>query len=422
MDWQVVVLLIISDKMRALFIAPGYLPYTFSENLCNAKLVYALQKSGWEVDVISKVDEGPTYCKEWQEPWLDLRPHCYEVTYPVGNKVERFFDLLYSTIKMGGFPLLGIRWARRAFDQAEMLMNKTRYDAVFTRSPNDYPHLVGYNLKRKYGIKWFANWNDPADTIWPKPYSHHFSRHKWKMLNRYEIQCLKTADVSTFPSQSLLNHFVEHFPFLKEKNTKVIPHIALDECLFKARPKKKGENFCLCHSGNMSTERNPELLFSAMKSLIDNGKDNIRLDIMGQTTPFVEGLVEKYQLQHYIHFLGGFPYMEAVEKLLDYDVLVLLEAKLAKGIFFASKFTDYAQTNRPILAVSPKYGFASSVLSQYGGGLSVNNEDIDDITNGLNKLYRAWDENTLSTQYDTNQLLKQFAANTVVDLYNSIDE
>lgn len=42
--------------MKILFIASGYLPYTFSENLCNAKLVYALQEAGWHVDVISKKD------------------------------------------------------------------------------------------------------------------------------------------------------------------------------------------------------------------------------------------------------------------------------------------------------------------------------------------------------------------------------
>ena len=43
--------------MRILYIASGYLPYTFSENLCNGKLVYAMKLNGWDVDVISRVDE-----------------------------------------------------------------------------------------------------------------------------------------------------------------------------------------------------------------------------------------------------------------------------------------------------------------------------------------------------------------------------
>ena len=63
--------------MKLLFIASGYLPYTFSENLCNAKLVYALQRHGCHVDVISKRDEGATYSAEWTEPWLALREHAF---------------------------------------------------------------------------------------------------------------------------------------------------------------------------------------------------------------------------------------------------------------------------------------------------------------------------------------------------------
>ena len=47
----------------------GFLPYTFSENLCNGKLVYALQEAGIHVDVISRKDEGATYDKSWKEPW-----------------------------------------------------------------------------------------------------------------------------------------------------------------------------------------------------------------------------------------------------------------------------------------------------------------------------------------------------------------
>ena len=42
--------------------------------------------------------------------------------------------------------------------------------------------------------------------------------------------------------------------------------------------------------------------------------------------------------------------MEALSKMQTYDILVLLEARLEKGIFFASKFTDYLQTGLPILA------------------------------------------------------------------------
>ena len=405
--------------MKALLITTGYLPYTFSECLCNAKLVYALQKSGWEVDVISRLDDGLSYSREWTEPWLCLRQNTYEITYPLGNSFSRFCDLIHSTIVMG-YPLEGIRWARRAYKKAAKLHEKKHYDVVFTRSPSDVPHIVGYKLKKRFGIRWIANWNDPSATIWPEPYTHHFSIWKSNMLNRYTIQCLKAADINTFPSQSLLDHFIEHFPFLQNQRTEVISHIALWDSLYAPCERVKNDKLYLCHSGNLSIERNPELLFRAMREVIDEGCTHIRLDIMGHINDYTQELIDKYGLSDYVCCTGSFTYMEAMQRIQNYDVLVLLEARMKKGIFFASKFTDYAQGGRPIFAVSPANGFAKDMISQFGGGLVVNNENYKDIKRGLGELYYAWENNKLSDNYSPTQLYSQFSAQNIVDIYNDI--
>ena len=396
------------------------MPYTFSEALCNAKLVYALLQSGWEVDVISRVDDGHNYSTEWQEPWMCLKPHTYEMAYPLGNKITRTWDLLRSTLQMGGYPLAGIRWARRAYQKAVELHKEKHYDVVFTRSPSDVPHIVGYKLKQRFGVRWIANWNDPSATIWPEPYTHHFSESKTKMLEKYAIQCLKAADVNTFPSQSLLDHFTERFPFLRDRRTEVIPHIALWELLYTPTKRVKKDKLYLCHSGNLSAERNPELLFRAMREMIDEGHSLIRLDIMGHINDYTQQLIDKYALSGYVGCAGSYPYMEAMQRLQAYDVLVLLEARLKRGIFFASKFTDYAQSTRPILAVSPKEGFAHDMISQYGGGVFVDNEEYQDIKRGLMELYKAWETDTLDSAYNTQQLYGEFSAQKVVNIYNQI--
>ena len=406
--------------MKALLITIGYVPYAFSEALCNAKLVYALQQRGWEVDVISRVDDGHNYSTEWQEPWMCLKPHTHEIVYSLGNKITRTLDLLWSTMKMGGYPLAGIRWARRAYQQAVALHKEKHYDLVLTRSPSDVPHIVGYKLKQCFGVRWIANWNDPSATIWPEPYTHHFYASKAKMLEKYTIQCLKGADVNTFPSQSLLDHFTEHFPFLRNQETKVIPHIALWESLYTPTKREKKDKLYLCHSGNLSAERNPELLFRAMREMVNEGYTCMQLDIMGHINDYTRDLIDKYRLANYVGCAGSFPYLEAVTRLLDYDVLVLLEARLQRGIFFASKFTDYAQSTRPILAVSPKEGFAHDMITQYGGGVCVDNEDYRDIKRGLLELYKAWEADTLDSTYSTHRLYAEFSAQKVVDIYNHI--
>lgn len=407
--------------MRLLMIAPGYLPYTFSENLCNGKLVYAMYEKGWHVDVVSRVDEGPTYSAEWTEPWLPLKENNIVVRYDRGGRLERIFDTLRSSVEMGIFPEKGVRWARRAYETAASLCAQYHYDAVLTRSPSDIPHIVGLQLKRKFGLRWIANWNDPAAPIWPEPYTHHFPAREQARKIRFTAMCLKEADVNTFPSRFLLEHFAAHFPFLFRQRTAIIPHIALSESIFPEVGKIPADGrFRMCHSGNLSSERNPELTFKAMRELIDEGCSRMQFSIMGYINDYTNGLVAKYGLQNHVDCIGGFPYMEAVRKMQEFDCLVLLEAKLERGIFFASKFTDYAQIGKPILAISPKVGFAADTLAELGGGISVDNEDYRSIKQGIKSLYDDWVSGMLAERYSTASLYRQVSADRVVQIYEDM--
>lgn len=406
--------------MRILFITTGYLPYTFSENLCNAKLIYALQEKGWEVDVISKKDEGPTYCSQWQSPWLPLKAHTDEISYPTGGKLLRLFDIIRSTIQMGQISS-GIRWACRAYQLALKMHKNKHYDVVLTRSPSDIPHLVGFKLKQKTGIRWIANWNDPAATIWPEPYTHHFSPIKFRIINNNTVRYLRYADINTFPSHTLLNHFILYYPFLKDKKTVVIPHIGLSDSIFPHLNKTERQSkMYMCHSGNLSKERNPELLFQALRELIDEGHCCLQLDIMGSINDFTQSLIQKYALDEYVHFIGGYPYMEAIRKMASYDVLVLLEAIMQKGIYFPSKLTDYAQLEKPILAISPTDGFAHDMIEQYGGGIATDNTDCQSIKHGILTLYNAWEKDNLDKEYNSKRLFENFSSDKVVEIYNTL--
>ena len=108
-----------------------------------------------------------------------------------------------------------------------------------------------------------------------------------------------------------------------------------------------------------------------------------------------------------------------MERLKNYDVLVLLEAIMEKGIFFASKFTDYAQTGRPILALSPTEGFAVSILTEHGGGLVVDNSNPDSIKQGLSKLLVMKQNHSLKNLSSTN-LYNVFKPERIVNQYVSI--
>lgn len=409
--------------MKLLFIATGFPPATFSENLCNGKLVLALLKAGFQVDVVSRAFDSTTYSNTWAEPWLALRPVTCELAYPLGSRQERVFDVFASSLKMRTFPLDGVRWARRAYERALELHAEKHYDVVMTRSPSDIPHLVGYRFSRKTGVKWVANWNDPAAPIWPEPYGCPYPLRKRKQLMAQTAKFLRQAAVNTFPSARLRNHFLSYFPLLKDKETRVVPHIGLlPELLPRVETAEPGPQLRMCHSGNLSPERNPDLLFLAMRELIDEGCADFRLDIMGHTNAYTESLVRQHHLSGHVHFLGGLPYMDALRQMGTYDVLVLLEAMLKEGIFFPSKFTDYAQLGKPILAVSPTHGFAHDVIAQCGGGLAVDNTNVEAIKSGLRTLIQSWKAGRLTADFDPRALYAGFAPDHVLALYRDLFE
>lgn len=66
-----------------------------------------MQEKGWEIDVISRRDNGTNYSVEWGEPWSRLKAITHHVEYPLGNKIWRFVDIVKSSIKMDCFLLKG---------------------------------------------------------------------------------------------------------------------------------------------------------------------------------------------------------------------------------------------------------------------------------------------------------------------------
>lgn len=383
--------------MRLLMITTGFPPYLFSENICNGKLVMALKAAGIEVDVITKCDEGPAYGNsEWTEPWSSLKDNTDIVTYPVGNPLIRVFDVVRSSLTLGCRPSAGVRWARRAYRKALQLLSERHYDAVLTRSPTDISHLIGLKLKKKTGIRWIANWNDPASPIWPGQYKHLYSERRQKSEMALAWRLLKNADVNTFPSDSLRQHFIANFPELENLHTEVIPHIGLlDDLWPKSGIKKTDCKLRLLHSGNLSSERNPETTFMAMRRLVEEGYKNFEFHIMGNINDYTQDLIKQYGLEENVKCIGSFTYMEALKKMQEYDVLVLVEALLEKGIFFASKFTDYLQTGLPILAISPRAGFAADMLRGQNGEYLADNKDVHSIYESMKKIVGKYETGTL---------------------------
>ena len=403
------------NSMKILFIATGFAPYSFSENIVNSKLVLAFLKEGWQVDVISRKDEGHSYSNNWDNEWKELQHLTHEVIYPIGNKFERFWDTARSSLIMN-VPLEGVRWAKRAYHKALELHEKNHYDVVISRSPTDISHLPAYHFAKDTGVKWIANWNDPVAHIWPEPYTHKMSFWRKKLYEKFTDTMMKNADINTFPSEDLRDYFMRFSTKLKNVNSSIIPHISF--LSIEKTQKKVHTIFSMCHAGNLSAERNPELFFQALvKFLSQNKGADILVDLLGVTNSDLEALVKKYSLENNVHFIGSLPYMDALDKMSQYNVLIIIEADLKDGIFLPSKITDYSQLGIPVFAITPKESCINKLIDNYGGGECADCTSVDSICDSMQKLYDNLKTDHSMKKYDATQLYACFKPDNIIEKY-----
>lgn len=405
---------------RILMFAPGFAPYSFSENIVNSKLVLAFKEHGWDLDVISRVDEGPLYDATWSEPWLPLKSLTHTVAYPPGNKIVRFLDLFRQFIRVK-YPVGGLRWAGRALKLALELHKSKKYQIVLSRSPNDIGHVPALYFSRQTKVPWVANWNDPPAHLWPTPY-----KSAEGLLDKITSQCLcenvfKEASFVTFPSVRLCDHILRSLnKNAYSSKTIIVPHIGLiGHTSVKRNPDRC---FRICHAGNLSKERNPENFFSGIALFLKQLGINIsfELRILGANDHSLDTLAEQYGLSKFIKVSGGLSYLNTLSVLEQSDVLAVVEAPCEEGIFLPSKVADYAQVGRPLLTVSPENSTLADLMRQTKAGEFANCNKPQDIANALMLLYTSWHKDRLSENYPSNFLWQRFSPESIVKKYEEM--
>jgi glycosyltransferase involved in cell wall biosynthesis len=383
-----------SSSPRVLMFATAFAPYMSSASLNNSKLALAMLNRGWRLDVVSGALENPMYGATWQEPWLPLKPITCEVRYPHGTRVMRTLKQLAQAIYLG-HPIPGLRWAYAALQAALRLHAQQPYDVVLSRYLNHNTHLAALAFARRTGVPWIANWNDPTGDSFPPPYDYGQRLPQRILCDRYYRAVAARADFNTFPCQRLAEHMLKPLALPDMRRVRVIPHIGLEG--YEPRKKISTDVFTLCHAGNLSAERNPETLLTAVRRLLDEEKPRrpIRLEIIGVEEVKVGRLVDALNLREIVTFLGTMHYLASLERLASSSVVVIVEAPCREGIFLPGKLADYATVRRPILSLSPPVGTVRDMISQHGGGVVADCACVESTYSALRTLYEAWCRDSL---------------------------
>ena len=320
------------------------------------------------------------------------------------------------------FPDNKIGWLPFALASGLNLCKKEKIDLIFSTSPPPSAHLVGYLLKKLTGKAWLADFRDEWTGYHYQllPTSLHRSM-KEIMMGRIARNCNGIITVNQKIADLIRKKLSE--PKLLE----VIPN-GFDQSDFKMGNFKKTEKFTIVHLGTFSLDNAPQPFFEALSNLLNQGKidpDKLKLVIVGVPLGIdLDKLITKYKLQKCIDNLGYLPHLQAVQKLIESDLLLLTISDAPESKFITTgKLFEYLAAKKPILAIASRNGAAAEVINSTGAGEIIEPKEIEKIENKIIHFYQKYQKGEQEFNPDLekiSQFERKYLTSRLVSIFETI--
>lgn len=310
-------------------------------------------------------------------------------------------------------------WVLGAARMAEQVWRGLGSTAVLhTRLNPELSHYAGIEFKKSCpDVAWCAYFSDPwPHHLYPSPYDFNVGPISQRTLERRLQGMLTQAGSLIFPSKRLQDYLLMRTQPVAMNKSHVAPH--LTNSSGTVTPLPKHEQLVIRHAGFLMRQRKIEPIYEALRVLFQQQpevRDKLRVEFAGRYEGGQLPAVPD-DLQGVIHFDPLMSASSIWDWLQDAHVLLLVEAKMKEGIFFASKLADYLGADRPILALSPALGVAGDLLAT-GGGIVTEPDDVEGIRAAIVTLFDAWQAEQLET-YLPSITQKEFVTpKTVIPIY-----
>lgn len=291
-------------------------------------------------------------------------------------------------------PDARVGWVKPSVANLSKYLEKNSVDAIITSGPPHSLHLIGKQLKEKFGIKWLADFRDPWTSI-----DYHkelkltkAAENKHKQL---EKDVLNTADTIIVTSESTKKEFQD----ITQKPIEVITNGYDNEQT--ANEIILDDKFSMAHIGSLLANRNPRVLWKVLSELVKEDKEfaeKLQLNFLGATSLEVINSLEKYSLSNYINNIGYLAHYESVNYQMKSQILLLIEADLeVKKCVIPGKLFEYMVSNRPILAIGPKEWDVAPIIKNTNTGSTFEYDNHQEIKSKIIEYFESYKKGELKT-------------------------
>ena len=300
-------------------------------------------------------------------------------------------------------------WVKPSVKYLKKYIEENQIDTIVTSGPPHSLHLIGLQLKKELNVKWFADFRDPWTTI-----GYHkalkLSSSAEKKHKALEKEVLTTADTIIVTSKTTKTEF-------QAITSQPIEVITNGYDLEKVSKQPLDEKFTLAHIGSFLSERNPRILWKALKELTKENPDfrrDFQLKLIGAVSQEVLDTTSEFKLNDFVLNLGYISHQEAVEHQRKSQVLLLIEINSndTKSII-PGKLFEYMVSERPIIALGPEGSDFAEIITSTNTGVFFLYDELEPLKELLLKYYNLYKEQNLKVhavglqQYSRKSLTEQ---------------
>lgn len=308
------------------------------------------------------------------------------------HKKQTFLEKILLWVRGNVFiPDARIGWVNPSINYLKSYIETHQIDTVITTGPPHSVHLIGLGLKKMLAIRWIADFRDP----WTSIGYHKELKLSAKAAEQHKLlekRVLTQADEIIVTSPTTKKEFEQ----ITNQPIQVITN-GYDVEYVEKRP--LDNKFSLAHIGSLLSERNPRVLWKALRELVKEDEQfakDFELKLVGKVSSDVIDAIEEFKLTPYLNNMGYVSHKEALIQQRTSQVLLLIEidSYLTKGII-PGKLYEYMAAERPILGIGPEDADFAYILKSTNAGVFCQYDEKDVIKEHLLNYYRLFKENNL---------------------------
>lgn len=278
-----------------------------------------------------------------------------------GSLISRILVLIRLNLIV---PDLRVFWNPSARRAAHRELAQVPYDLIITSGPPHSSHLMGIKLRKKYGVKWYADFRDPWTGIHYLKLSPPWKAAMW-LHKKMEAKVLRETDGALVVSEDIANNL--------PRGKKHVILNGFNPKDFSGLHYRQDTSFRIKYVGQLTAGQDPGIISGLCKVL----KRDFSISLIGTRLDPEEEMALRACCGKALEIKAFMSHKEALREMVEADLLILLVNDYeGNSGMLTTKLFEYLASRTPILCFSPPSSAAARILKAIDNSKVFSYQDI----------------------------------------------